>query len=98
VYIGEGGLGDHGEVYIHYSVQPWYKAKKIGFGVGLSGVMMLGPGNPFTGKSTEFQLGLAAVYDGGRVRPGVNFRLPLSNYLDDSLDFVFSFSLQFMFE
>jgi hypothetical protein len=98
VYTGEENRSSHGEVYLHYSVQPWYKAEKISFGVGLSGAMNVSAGNPFSGHSTEFQIGLAAVYDAGRVRPGVNLRLPLTDYLDDSLDFVFSFSLQFLLE
>lgn len=98
VYTGEGNSGGHRDVYLHFSVQPWYKAEKISFGVGLSGVMMLGAGSPFSGNGTELQIGLAAVYDGGRVRPGVNLRLPLTDYLDDSLDFVFTVSLQFLLE
>lgn len=96
LYTGEGTSSSHGDVYLHYSLQPWYKAEKTSFGVGLSGVTMVSAGNPFSSKGTEFQIGLAAVYDGSRVRPGVNLRLPLTDYLDNSLHFVFSFNLQFL--
>lgn len=98
VYTGEGDRASSSEVYLHYSVQPWFKAEKTSFGAGFSGVMLLTGGNPFSGKNTEIQIGLAVVYDAGRVRPGVNLRLPVSDYLDDSLDFVYSFSLQMQFK
>jgi hypothetical protein len=80
--------GTDSEVMLHYNGQLGYESRQASMIAGVSGVAILSESDVDLGERTLHQLGAAASFGAGRLRPGVQLRVPLDNDLTGILDFV----------
>ncbi|MFQ5823225.1 MAG: hypothetical protein ACE5JB_04140 [bacterium] len=81
-------------LYTVFSGQLGHESEEFTIEGGLTGRLVVsGEGN--LGERTFLQLGIAASVGLGQVRPGVHFRLPIEDDLNEVIDFVLGFNLGF---
>jgi hypothetical protein len=93
IYTGSGDLDDDVELFLLYSAQAGYESDIFSLIGGVSGRLLATESGLDIGERTAHQLGASASVDLGRVRPGVQFRLPLDNDFQELLDFAFGLNL-----
>jgi len=97
---GGGGLftsGEDSELFFLLSGQVGYDGKCVFLGAGLTGRIVLTDEGNF-GRRSFLQLGANARLKLGRFRPGLHFRLPLEDDLQEVLDWVGGVSLGYNFK
>jgi len=90
--------GGDGELYIDYRGELWIKTKTVDFGFGLSGRYLLTESDLSFGERTVHIMGFAVNLSTGRLQPGIHFRAPLDDDLQDVLDFVYGINFAYRFE
>ncbi|MFQ5772250.1 MAG: hypothetical protein ACE5HX_17070 [bacterium] len=95
IYTGEGGDTDF---WLAYSGQVGYEGEQVSVIGGLTGRFYISEGGGDLGNRTFHQLGVAASLGLGTVRPGIHFRIPIDDYLNNFIDFVFGFNLGIQFK
>lgn len=93
IYTGDEDTDADVELFLLYSAQAGYELHNVSLMGGLSGRMIVTESDLNIGERTLHQFGASASVDLGRVRPGVQFRLPLDEDFGDFLDSVFGVSL-----
>lgn len=84
---------DDTETFIGYSAQLGYESEPVSVIGGFTGRANLTQEDANYGERSVHQLGFAASFGLGNVRPGVHLRLPLDEDLKDTVDFVLGFHL-----
>jgi hypothetical protein len=90
--VGDEQEGRDADAFLVYSAQSWFDAGQLRLGGGLSGRWLVTEDGD--GDATTHQLGLSASHGLGRVRPGIEFRLPLDKDLTDVVNSVIGLNLQ----
>lgn len=98
IYTGAEDTDEKVELFLLYSAQAGYESHNVRLMGGLSGRMIVTESDLNIGDRTLHQFGASASVDLGRVRPGVQFRLPLDEDFGDFLDSVFGVSLAIEFD
>lgn len=89
-YTGDASDVDP-ELMLGYGVQAWYGGQSVEAGGGITGVALLTEDGSF-GERTYHHAGLTLNLLLARVRPGINFRVPLDDDLD-AIDFTIGLHL-----
>ncbi|MCK6618946.1 MAG: hypothetical protein HUU32_13015 [Calditrichaceae bacterium] len=92
-WIPTGDSEADNELWLAYGFQAGYESQQVGFSIGFTGRLLATEEDLELGERTFHQLGLAADFGLGNVRPGVHLRLPLDEDLSDVIDMVFGVNL-----
>lgn len=87
------GSDDDFDFLIGYSAQAGYNFRQLKVITGVTGRAILTQESANYGERSFHQFGLNASLGLGKLRPGLQLRLPLDNDLKSALDFVMGFSL-----
>lgn len=98
IYTGDEDLDEDVELFLLYSAQAGYESHNVSLLGGVSGRMIVTESDLNIGERTLHQFGASASVDLGRVRPGVQFRLPVDEDFGDFLDSVFGVNLAIEFD
>lgn len=90
---GDEDTDEEVELFLLYSAQAGYELHNVSLMGGFSGRMIVTESDLNIGERTLHQFGASASVDLGRVRPSVQFRLPLDEDFGDFLDSIFGVSL-----
>lgn len=93
IYTGAEDTDEDVELFLLYSAQAGYESHNVSLMGGLSGRMIVTESGLNIGERTLHQFGASVSVDLGRVRPGVQFRLPVDEDFSDILDSVFGVNL-----
>lgn len=85
------GLDDT-ELFANYSAQAWYDAGRLNLGTGVTGRAIITDDGDF-GERTAHLLGFSVIGDFHKVRPGLHFRLPIDDDLNDVMDYAVGLSV-----
>ncbi len=99
---GEGGgalltRGEDTELFFLFSGQTGYDGKRVFLGAGVTGRLVVTEKGNF-GRRTFLQLSANARLKLGRFRPGLLFRVPIEDDLQEVLDFVIGPNLSYNFK
>jgi len=84
---------DASELFIGYSAQLGYESEPVSVIGGFTGRASLTEEDVDYSERSVHQLGFAASFGLGTVRPGVHLRLPVDEDMKDTMDFVLGFHL-----
>ncbi len=83
----EDVLEDNTEFFAIYSLQGWYDTPKMRFGAGFTGRLWATESDLDFGERSAHSLGLTLAGKFGGVEPGLHFRLPLDEDVDEVMDY-----------
>ena len=81
------------ELLLDYSAQVGYEGQQVSVIGGLTGRLIVTEDDRDFGERTFHHLGASATLNLGAARPGVHFRMPLDEPLNDRIDFIFGLHL-----
>ena len=84
---------DNTELFMLYSLQGWYDTQRVRLGAGFTGRLIATEDDLDFNERTWHHVGLAIIGKFDGVQPGLHFKVPLDDELDEALDFVFGLSL-----
>ena len=84
------------ELYLKYYSQIWLMFSKVNLNLGLSGFARITDNDLKLGERTEHQLTFGIQLKPGKVRPGAFIRIPLTDGLSQSIEFVAGINLTFV--
>jgi hypothetical protein len=79
---------DAAELFLNYAAKVWYRTPQAELGTGLSGRTWVSEASSLTEDRFWHHFGLWASAHLGRVSPGVHFRLPLNQDVQEVVNFV----------
>lgn len=95
IYTGECECADGIELNLHYKTQAWYKWQKLSIGGGITGIWCLTEeyflGDDRFVNQVEFETNV----EFNHIHPGLSLRIPIDDNLNEILDMVFGFNIQF---
>lgn len=93
VFTDEDAFNDDTELFASYSVQAGYETRQASVMAGFTGRANLTAEDADFSERSVHQFGAAASLGMGKLRPGVQFRLPLDEDLKEMLDAAFGVQL-----
>ncbi len=85
---------DENELALNYSGDLIYFSEAVNFGGGLSGITFLTEDN----DNTEMLLDLSLSFNSDRIRPGIELHFPLTDNLDDFVEYIVGLGLEVQFK
>jgi hypothetical protein len=90
-------FGDGNEAFMNYSGQLYYDTDNVRLSGGISGLLVLTEEDLLGDGANETQFEFAGNVKAGSFQPGIRFLVPLTRDLDQIVDFVIGFNIQYDF-
>ncbi len=81
------------ELVLDYSAQVGYEGQLVSIIGGFTGLLIVTEEELGMGERTVHHLGATASFNLGTLHPGVLFRIPIDEFLEASIDFIFGLNL-----
>jgi hypothetical protein len=93
IYIGDNKYADATEFLLHYGAVAGFENKDLRLQGGISGLSILSEENALTDDTSMNQFGMEMSYRLGKFWPGIHFRLPLDEDINDIINLVWGVSV-----